>query len=172
MKCPACQKELSKTMLGATELDVCDHGCGGIWFDKDEIFQFDEQNEFPTAAILDLADKMKHVKVDQSKPRPCPRCDDEVLVKQFMDIQHQVQMDQCWNCSGIWLDLGELNQLRAQFATMADRKQAVNEFLDTQLKECKQELRQDTKQRVAEIRNRNDNVFSALWSAFQDLLYK
>ena len=40
-------------------------------------------------------------------------------------MQHGVQ---CVSCGGIWLDYGELGQIRDQYATEAERKEAARAY--------------------------------------------
>ena len=37
MKCPACDHELTELQVGSLYVDVCQGGCGGIWFDAFEL---------------------------------------------------------------------------------------------------------------------------------------
>ena len=43
MKCPACDRELTETQVGAVAVDICQGGCGGVWFDAFELQRVDEQ---------------------------------------------------------------------------------------------------------------------------------
>ena len=45
MKCPACFNQLTEMQVGSLVVDVCDGGCGGIWFDAFELQQVDEEDE-------------------------------------------------------------------------------------------------------------------------------
>jgi len=45
VKCPACFNELTKKQVGSVEVDVCQGGCGGIWFDAFELQRVDEEEE-------------------------------------------------------------------------------------------------------------------------------
>ena len=150
MQCPSCLGELDRMIAGDIELDACKNGCGGVWFDRDELLKFDEPHEFPTHEIIELAKKKEHVKVDSTKQKKCPKCQNEVLVRQFLDIKNTLEMDQCWNCSGVWLDVGEINALRGQFKTMEERSKAVNAYVDSVLSETKASLKSNTEQQLKE----------------------
>ncbi|MFB2922740.1 MULTISPECIES: zf-TFIIB domain-containing protein [Aerosakkonema] len=39
MKCPACENNLTEIVTEAITVDVCEGGCGGIWFDRFELSQ-------------------------------------------------------------------------------------------------------------------------------------
>ena len=47
LKCPACQKEMTKVFVPSegVNIDICLDGCGGIYFDNKEYYNFDEQKE-------------------------------------------------------------------------------------------------------------------------------
>ena len=149
MECPACGKALSKMMAGDIELDACKEGCGGVWFDRGELEKFDEPHEFPAHPILELAKRTESIRVDPKKIKRCPCCPDENLVKQFLDIKNEVQIDVCWNCGGVWLDPGEINTVRGQYATYAERSIAVNGYIEEQLRHTEEEMDQETEQAVA-----------------------
>jgi len=119
-----------------------------VWFDEDELPKFDEPHEFKTHSILKLAQEKRAVKIDPEHVKKCPRCPDERLVKQFFDIENMLQIDQCWNCGGIWLDPGELNAVRAQFDTYEERAQAVNEYIDARLINLEAKMEAATKTQI------------------------
>lgn len=150
MKCPSCGSALAQMSAGDIELDVCKNGCGGVWFDKDELLKFDEPHEFDTHPVLELAKLKEKVRVDHGKRKHCPNCADEPLVRQFFDVKNEVEIDQCWSCAGIWLDVGEINTVRAQYKTTADRAKDVNAYVDDVLKNTKASMNAETQQWVAE----------------------
>jgi Zn-finger nucleic acid-binding protein len=45
MICPACGNVLQKLMIDDIQVDVCQGGCEGIWFDAYELKKFDEPHE-------------------------------------------------------------------------------------------------------------------------------
>ncbi|MFN3653086.1 MAG: zf-TFIIB domain-containing protein [Armatimonadota bacterium] len=128
MVCPACDRTLTEKTVGDLVVDVCDDGCGGIWFDRRELQKVDEQHESGGAALLDVhADPA--VKVDHSKRRSCPRCDRTVLMRRLFSPQSGVEVDECPGCAGFWLDLGELGGLRSEFETVGDRERAERQHI-------------------------------------------
>jgi hypothetical protein len=144
MQCPSCSAELSKLAAGDLELDVCQNGCGGIWFDRNELFSFDEKREFDPSTLLRIAKAKEQVKVDPNQRKRCPTCSDQPLVRQFFDVKCEVEFDQCWECGGVWLDVGEINTIRSQFETHADRTKASNEYIVEKLKEAQAAMDQHT----------------------------
>jgi len=93
-------------------VDVC-HGCGGIWFDAFELQRVDEEQEVAGERLLRI-DHDPHVAVDASRKRECPRCEGIKLHRHFFSAKRLVQVDQCPNCGGYWLDAGELAAIRAE----------------------------------------------------------
>lgn len=128
MLCPACGDELTEVKVADFVVDVCDGGCGGIWFDWFELQRVDEPHE---AAGKDLVNTEAGEKrsVDLEKQRRCPRCGDVVLMRHFWSARHEVEVDECPQCAGFWLDAGELEQIRGLFETEEDRRNAgIAEF--------------------------------------------
>jgi uncharacterized protein len=123
MRCPACHAELSQVTLAGVTLDACQGGRGGIWFDRGEL-TFD-----PPAALLDeWLDELaagRTVHVDPAERRHCPRCANSVLMRHFSTATRAVTIDECPTCAGIWLDNGELEQIRSEHVSAADRRRAV-----------------------------------------------
>jgi len=112
MKCPACFNALSELQVGSLVVDVC-HGCGGIWFDAFELQRVDEQTEVAGERLLQI-DHDPRVVVDPLRKRQCPRCEGVKLHRHFFSAKRRVQVDQCPNCAGYWLDAGELAAIRAE----------------------------------------------------------
>ena len=113
MKCPACFNELKEMQVGRLRVDVCQGGCGGIWFDAFELQQVDEESEAAGEPLLQV-NRDERVKVDPSRKRACPRCEGIKLHRHFFSAKRRVEVDQCPNCAGYWLDAGELNLIRQE----------------------------------------------------------
>ena len=113
MKCPACFNELTETQVGQVKVDVCYGGCAGIWFDAFELQQVDEVEEAAGEHLLEVPHDPKVV-VDFSRKRDCPRCAGIKLQRHFFSAKRNVEVDQCPNCGGYWLDDGELARIRAE----------------------------------------------------------
>jgi uncharacterized protein len=115
MKCPACDFDLTELELGGVKVDACHGGCGGIWFDAFELQRVDEQREVPNEYLLRVSRNAARP-VDAARKRACPRCDGVKLKRHFFSARKQVEVDQCPNCNGYWLDAGELEKVRAEKA--------------------------------------------------------
>jgi Zn-finger nucleic acid-binding protein len=113
MKCPACFNELSALQVGSLMVDVCQGGCGGIWFDGFELQRVDEPQETAGEQLLNIQ-RNPRIVVDPARKRLCPRCPDMKLMRHFFSAKRQVEVDQCPNCAGYWLDAGELAKIRAE----------------------------------------------------------
>lgn len=121
LRCPACQKEMTKVFVPSEgiNVDICLDGCGGIYFDTREFKYFDEQDE-NIEEIVKAAEGKTFAKVDESLPRTCPVCGAR-MVKNYASVKKEVQIDECYSCGGKFLDHGELEKIRAQYATEEER---------------------------------------------------
>ncbi len=131
MKCPACDDTLIEIKAGDILIDVCSSGCGGIWFDQFEMLKFDEPHEFVNDNILlGKGEGKTIIHEDGQGARSCPKCDETAfLIRRAYSIKEQIEVDQCSKCSGIWLDVGELNQIRSEYDTEEQRQKSADEFL-------------------------------------------
>lgn len=113
MICPACSRQLTETQVGEVVVDVCHGGCGGIWFDAFELQRVDEQHEAAGEPLLHIPRNPK-VQVDFTRKRQCPRCHGVKLMRHFFSARRRVEVDDCPNCGGYWLDAGELEKIREE----------------------------------------------------------
>jgi Zn-finger nucleic acid-binding protein len=113
MKCPACFNELTELQVGSLTVDACQGGCGGIWFDAFEMEKVDEEQEAAGEPLLNIR-RDERLVVDPSRKRECPRCAGIKLHRHFFSAKRRVEVDQCPNCGGYWLDAGELALIRAE----------------------------------------------------------
>ncbi|HEV2209519.1 MAG TPA: zf-TFIIB domain-containing protein [Verrucomicrobiae bacterium] len=123
MKCPACFNSLTQLQIGSLVVDVCQDGCGGVWFDAFEFQRVDEESESAGEALLHIRRDPKVV-VDPARKRDCPRCAGMKLQRHFFSALRRVEIDECPNCAGYWLDAGELAQIRAERTENARRQEA------------------------------------------------
>ncbi|MFO7609965.1 MAG: zf-TFIIB domain-containing protein [Candidatus Krumholzibacteriia bacterium] len=124
MKCPACGHGMTETTASGIKADVCAGGCGGVWFDWLELKQVDERHEAAGEELLHAA-RDPHVQVDHAGKRHCPRCEGVVMMRHFASVKREIEVDECARCGGFFLDHGELNRLRDQYATEDERQQAA-----------------------------------------------
>lgn len=129
MKCPACGRSLVPTTVEDVTVDVCEGGCGGIWFDNYELEKLDEPHELAGEALLDI-EKGPGVEVDREQRLTCPKCGDVTTMRHFFSPKRQVEIDECQKCGGIWLDYGELGRIRKLYSAPEERKQAFDAYFD------------------------------------------
>jgi Zn-finger nucleic acid-binding protein len=91
-------------------LDVCYGGCGGIWFDATEL----ERVSSRAAATLHTIWQVPVANVKLTEPRMCPRCPEQVLERKWFSELKRVEIDQCSNCGGVWLDAGEFTRIHEE----------------------------------------------------------
>lgn len=129
IKCPACQKDMVKVFVPSegVNIDICLNGCGGIYFDNREFQYFDEQHE-NIDDILETIEGKTFEKVDESLPRSCPVCGAR-MVKNHASAKKEILVDDCYSCGGKFLDNGELQKIRAQYATEEERSADVMTML-------------------------------------------
>ena len=132
MKCPACFNELAEMQVGSVKVDVCEGGCGGIWLDAFELQQVDEEEEEAGARLLAI-ERDESIVVDLMRKRACPRCPDIKLQRHFFSAKRQVEVDQCPNCGGYWLDAGELAKIRAEKSLTSEAQQAVRSTISSDM---------------------------------------
>jgi hypothetical protein len=129
MNCPACERELKQLAVGDVTVDVCEGGCGGIWFDPFELRNFDELHESAGEALLEIG-RDPSVSVDHTRKKKCPRCLEFIMMQHFFGSKRDVEIDECPSCAGIWLDVGELGRIRSLYDTEEKRSKAANQCLE------------------------------------------
>ena len=148
MKCPACDNTLTPLAVGEITVDVCQGGCGGIWFDSVETKKVFEPLKFEGAALthiernkpLDSEVKVERAtlrqierdpsrEVNQERPRRCPRCSNVVLKRGFFRDKREIEVDQCPRCRGVWLDAGELTLIREANKSAEAKENAAKTYL-------------------------------------------
>jgi Zn-finger nucleic acid-binding protein len=115
---------MTQVLIKDIALDVCEDGCGGIWFDWFELNRVDEPHETLGADLLHVPVDEK-MKVDHDAKRACPRCDSVHMMKHFASVKREFQVDECPRCAGFFLDYGELNRIRDQYETEEERSEAA-----------------------------------------------
>lgn len=105
MECPKCHLDLVSRVIESTVVNEC-RQCEGIWFDKDELRQVKDATD-PDLLWMDF-DIWNHPEAIAvaSGSATCPRCRIAMHVLDYDSTG--VQIDYCDQCSGIWLDKGEL----------------------------------------------------------------
>jgi Zn-finger nucleic acid-binding protein len=132
MKCPACFNELTEVQVGAVKVDVCYGGCAGIWFDAFELARVDESHEAAGEHLVNIPRNPK-LQVDHNRKRDCPRCAGIKLKRHLFSPRIHVEVDDCPNCGGYWLDAGELKKIREENKPVANLKSSQAGFVTTEV---------------------------------------
>ena len=129
MYCPACHYPMTETTVSDVKMDICEGGCGGIWFDTYEFRKFDEPHEYAGDQVLFTPrDPKRHI--DKEDKHICPRCTGVIMMRHFFSVKRTVELDECASCGGIFLDAGELAALRDLYRTEEERRQHAEEVFD------------------------------------------
>jgi Zn-finger nucleic acid-binding protein len=129
MKCPTCGKDLRRMVAGGVSVDWCEAGCGGMWFDNRELEKFDEPKQWQSEgeALLNW-DKEQWAQSDQNGDRWCPKCSKTTMMKHMWSPEWQVEVDECPDCGGVWLDCGQLSWIRNQWDNEKEWKRAAEDY--------------------------------------------
>lgn len=102
MNCPKCNNILKqgKTKNSDVTVDYCSK-CKGIWFDEKEL----EQVEYESVKFLAVPPDAIESKYQ------CPKCQKALF--SFSYPQTFVTIDMCKKCKGLWVDAGELKEIKA-----------------------------------------------------------
>ena len=142
MQCPVCENSLAEKTVESITVDVCDGGCGGIWFDNFEFEKVDNSTESAGEGLLEVA-RDEDITVDHTARRKCPKCGDQIMMRHFASMKREVEVDECPACGGVWLDAGELAAIRAQYedgeARRAAHRAFAQQLYDEQLAEAREE---------------------------------
>lgn len=151
MKCPACGNQLKAMAANDVHVDVCEGGCGGIWFDHFELKRFDEPSEEAGPILLNI-ERDEDVRVDHTQKRSCPNCGDVVMMRHFYSPKQEIEVDECPKCGGFWLDAGELATLRDQYPSESERRRAAREYVDEILGDQLDEMRAESEDGLTRAR--------------------
>lgn len=127
MKCPVCKSALYEYDIKTIKFDICRDGCSGMWFDEAEFEKCDQQAEAFPDELLRIR-KSPNVLIDRSKIRQCPKCPDTDLKRVILDQETRFEIDHCPTCKGQWLDLGELEHLRAEDREVVERQARMDAY--------------------------------------------
>lgn len=139
INCPACGKEMQKFYLSDANvnIDICSDGCGGIFFDNQELQAVNKDEKNIDEIKKYFADKTFPT-VDANQIRICPACG----TKMVKNNAFGVIIDTCYNCGAIFLDKNEIDsvKLKAKNDTQATPSQNIE---DINLKEFYNDAQQE-----------------------------
>lgn len=132
MICPACAATLTERAVEGIQVDVCDGGCGGIWFDQLELARMQALPEGAGAELLDLK-RNPAVPIDLDSKRNCPCCANQIMIKERQRGDSIVSIDHCPECGGHWLDLSEFKVIRHSSPPQMSQESVEPERVSTAL---------------------------------------
>ena len=97
--------------IGGVDTDVCEQ-CGGLWLDRNELARFDHPEAAFGDALVAHLQQFPAALLDHSVRLRCPHHLDTMLSRRPYSSSVRVEMDQCPQCGGIWLDADELAHIR------------------------------------------------------------
>jgi Zn-finger nucleic acid-binding protein len=111
LRCPRCDEPMAVQAIRVGEapaaIDVCAMGCGGIWLDDADL-----------RAGVRVSDDLTGVSIkptctpDTAQPVPCPVCA-RTMQRYQWNYTSTVQLDQCPENHGTWIDHGEVQAMKA-----------------------------------------------------------
>ena len=135
--CPACGKRMNKVFIKQLKLnvDICDQGCGGIYFDNREFEKFDEEHE-NADEILAIYENKTFQPRDDKELRVCPSCKTRMVKIGSGTAQNSFKIDTCYTCGAKFLDGYELQQIRGIKTTSLEDemffKKTFHEIVDNE----------------------------------------
>lgn len=165
IKCPACQKVMKKIFIPkeGVNVDICIDGCGGMFFDNRELKYFDETSE-SIDEISKAIEGKTFEKVNQENFRSCPACGAR-MVKNFTSVKKQVQIDECYSCGGKFFDAGELQSLRSEYNTEAERSADVMKLVNQTVAPMIQQMEAEH-QKAIQDRSALRKLFDSIMGSF------
>ncbi|RKX45284.1 MAG: hypothetical protein DRP64_04925 [Verrucomicrobia bacterium] len=115
MNCPVCNNSrLNTAIYESQEIDYCQK-CGGIWFDKGELFAIvngllSKGKIDPQTVKEAYRDRLISPEKEHSIKRGCPRCRMEMNLVNY-SYDSNIIIDKCSSCDGIWTDAGEMRSV-------------------------------------------------------------
>ena len=155
LTCPQCQTAMTEENFGGALVNVCGE-CRGIWFDDSELERLDHERKGAGPALAAaLRHELESPRGPAHGPLGCPHCAVAMDVRPH-ELESEVDIDECPECGGIFLEGGELARLRARRLTRVE------------LRAYQKRLRRRTDRRVArELRERRGATASIgmfIWS--------
>jgi Zn-finger nucleic acid-binding protein len=98
-------------LIGGVDVDVCEE-CGGLWLDRLELSRFESPDSALGDALLAHLSQFPVEITDRSIRLRCPRHPDVVMMRRAFSRAVHVEIDECPQCGGLWLDADELARIR------------------------------------------------------------
>ena len=111
LRCPRSATPLTPLRIGGVSTDVCED-CGGLWLDRLELARFEHASSAFGDALVAHLSQFPPALMDHSVRLQCPRHRDVVMLRRRFSATVAVEIDECPQCGGIWLDSDELAHIR------------------------------------------------------------
>ena len=128
MKCPRTGKALNPVKVAGIEVDVSE-GCGGVWFDNFELEKFTAPSSIIGEVLVEHLKNYHNPLVKNYERISCPRDTDVVMMRRYYSSKFQIEIDECPQCGGIWLDAEELEKIRELFPNHGDYENTQKIFV-------------------------------------------
>lgn len=155
MDCPACQKKLDQISIDSMTIELCQGGCGGMFFDQHELKKVDEPTELTGEKLVDLQAKAAVATVTTEPRRNCPKCPTITMMRHFFSVKKEVVVDECGGCGGMWLDKGELEKIRHEFRNAEEKLAAEQQFFhslfDPQLERARHDKAEESFSKIGRL---------------------
>lgn len=119
--CPECGGALHEVFAEANYgrvllLEQC-RGCGGVWFDRFELY-------FVTGSSLKELEAMDRATFaakppDEAGKGLCPKCEKPLAIFTDPNLPKDALIERCKGCSGLWLNRGEIGKYAAHRKTFS-----------------------------------------------------
>ena len=141
MKCPRTGTDLKPLRIGGIEVDVSEH-CAGVWFDRFELDKFKTPHYAMGEALAQHLSQFYSPLLDLAARLRCPRHPETMMMRRFFGTARKVEIDECPECGGIWLDAEELQLIR-ELVSRAEPFIAASEPADTHVDVIDDAMRRD-----------------------------
>jgi uncharacterized protein len=111
LECPRTPARLKHLRVGGVDTDVCED-CGGVWLDRLELAKFDRVDATFGEALVQHLTQFPAELIDHAIRLHCPRHPAVVMLRRFYSRDLRVEIDECPECGGVWLDSDELAEIR------------------------------------------------------------
>lgn len=111
LKCPRTSSALVALRIGGVDTDVCED-CGGLWLDRQELARFEQPSDAFGDALVAHLRQFPAALLDHSVRLRCPRHPGTVMLRRRYSQRIAVEIDECPECGGLWLDADELGAIR------------------------------------------------------------
>lgn len=129
MKCPNCSIEMNQSSLKTDAdayalVDQCPQ-CGGVWFDRNELYRFAAVPD----SLLAVDRKLLSAPVPQKEHLSCPKC--STMLAKYNDpvFKNMVVFMLCRDCGGIWMNSREMTDYAA-FRAHFDKDEAKRKMIE------------------------------------------